>query len=150
MTNIGDRLKYLRKYLLKLTQSELGEKIGVTGFTISDIEKGKRKLTDRNLTAICDKFNVNKDWLENGIGEPFKEISRKSQIMMWVADIMKEEDESYRLAFVELLTKLNREDWIAIAKILSLNLEKTDIDAFIRISNMISELNKKIEEQKKE
>ena len=38
---MNERLKELRK-TLKLTQKEFGVKIGVTNFTISDIEKGNR------------------------------------------------------------------------------------------------------------
>ena len=67
---MNERLKELRK-TLKLTQKEFGEKIGVTNFTISDIEKGKLSLTERNLNLICERFNVNKEWLKNGTGGMF-------------------------------------------------------------------------------
>ena len=79
--NINSRLKYLRKTHLKITQNELGEKIGIKGSTISDIEKGKGNLTDRNLLSICEKFNVNEEWLRdgnesNGIFKPLCNISQ--------------------------------------------------------------------------
>jgi len=67
---MNERLKSLRK-ALGLTQKEFGEKIGVTNFTISDIEKGKLSLTERNQNLICEKFKVNKEWLSNGDGEMF-------------------------------------------------------------------------------
>ena len=65
-----NRLKELRKFK-KLTQKEFGEKIGVSGDTISSIEKGKRNLTERNISLICEKFDVNEEWLRDGIGEMF-------------------------------------------------------------------------------
>jgi len=68
---LSQQLKNLRKEL-KLTQSEFGEKIGVTGAAISDIEKGRRKLIDRNISLICEKFHVNEEWLRYGIGEKYK------------------------------------------------------------------------------
>lgn len=65
-----ERLKQLRK-LQKMTQKEFGEKIGVSGDTISSIETGKVNLTDRNISLICEKFNVNEEWLREGKGEIF-------------------------------------------------------------------------------
>lgn len=65
-----ERLKQLRK-LQKMTQKEFGEKIGVSGDTISSIETGKVNLTDRNISLICEKFNVNEEWLREGKGEMF-------------------------------------------------------------------------------
>lgn len=68
---MNNRLKELRK-TLKLTQKEFGEKMGVTGDTISSIEKGKINFTDRNIFLICEKYKVNEEWLRNGIGEMFQ------------------------------------------------------------------------------
>lgn len=67
---MNTRLKKLRKEL-KLTQSEFGEKIGITAAAISDIEKGRRNLTERNISLICEKFGVNPSWLRNDTGEMF-------------------------------------------------------------------------------
>lgn len=67
---MNTRLKELRK-ILKLTQAEFGEKLGITAAAISDIEKGRRNLTDRNINLICEKFYVSEEWLRNGSGEAF-------------------------------------------------------------------------------
>ncbi len=65
-----NRFKEIRKEL-GYTQNEFGEKIGITGSTISDIERGKLSLTDRNISLICEKLGVNENWLRNGEGEMF-------------------------------------------------------------------------------
>ena len=67
---MNTRLKKIRKDL-KLTQTEFGKKIGITAAAISDIEKGRRKLTDRNTSFICEKFGINFSWLHDGIGEMY-------------------------------------------------------------------------------
>lgn len=67
---MNTRLRDLRK-TLKMTQAEFGEKLGITAAAISDIEKGRRNLTDRNINLICDKFFVNEEWLRNGSGDIF-------------------------------------------------------------------------------
>jgi len=78
---INERLRILRKSILGLTQNDLGKSIGVTGFTISDIEKGKRKLTERNLSAICDKYKVNKNWFLTGEGNPITEPDQGNKFL---------------------------------------------------------------------
>ena len=89
---MNERLKELRK-TLKLTQKEFGVKIGVTNFTISDIEKGKRVLTERNLNSICEKFNVNKEWLANGIGEMFLPQLPEDDFSRLLSEIEESDDE---------------------------------------------------------
>ncbi len=56
---------------LNVNQEDFGNKIGVTKFSVSSYENGKRKLTDRNINDICREFNVNEEWLRYGIGEMF-------------------------------------------------------------------------------
>lgn len=68
---MNNRLKNLRKEL-KMTQSELGERIGITGATVSDIERGKLSLTDRNVSLLCEKLAVNEEWIRFGKGEMFQ------------------------------------------------------------------------------
>ena len=57
------RLREIRKKL-GYTQNEFGERIGITGSTVSDIERGKLSLTERNISLICEKLGVNKNWLK--------------------------------------------------------------------------------------
>ncbi|TQW60947.1 XRE family transcriptional regulator, partial [Clostridioides difficile] len=71
--NMNENLKELR-IKLGLSQKEFAEKLLVSDATISRLEKGERKLTDRFIFQICEVFNVNEDWLRNGNGEMFKNI----------------------------------------------------------------------------
>ena len=71
---MNERLRDLRK-ALGLTQSELGERVGVGGAAISKIEKGDRGLTEALLRAIFREFNVNEEWLRHGSGEMFSQHS---------------------------------------------------------------------------
>ena len=36
-------------------------------------ESGKRSFSRRTLADICEKFNVNPEWLETGEGEPYND-----------------------------------------------------------------------------
>ena len=62
MTIFTERLKELR--LKKgLTQTELGEKVGVKQNTFTNWEKGKRESSFENLIKLADLLEVSLDWL---------------------------------------------------------------------------------------
>lgn len=67
-----DRIKQIRKDH-HLTQTEFGEAIGVTFTALSKYEQGK-VIPDKSIRLlICEKFNVNEEWLETGEGLPYRE-----------------------------------------------------------------------------
>ena len=70
---INERVYYLRKKVLKITQGELGKVCGVGDTAISKLEKGGSKVTERNIKAICNEFNVSYNWLVDGVGDIFVE-----------------------------------------------------------------------------
>ncbi len=71
---INERIKYLRG-ILKLSQEEFGQKIGIVRSGISNYEKGTREITNQAFISICREFNVNEAWLRDGVGEVFTEQS---------------------------------------------------------------------------
>ena len=70
---INERVRYLRKEILKITQVELGEVCGIKYTAVSKLEKGGSKVTERNIKAICNEFNVSYNWLVDGTGDIFLE-----------------------------------------------------------------------------
>ena len=67
-----ERVMKLRNHL-KMSQEEFGKKIGLTRFTISNLESGKRNITERVIADICREYRVNESWLRTGEGEMFRE-----------------------------------------------------------------------------
>lgn len=65
---IYQRFKEIRNYL-KMTQTEFGKELGRTKMAISYYEKGNRKIDDSVIILLKEKFNINSDWLVNGIGD---------------------------------------------------------------------------------
>lgn len=82
---MNTRLKELRKYL-NLSQDSFGEKVGVTGGSISLLEKGKRNITEQMIKSICREFNVDYIWLTTGEGEMF--LDNDSAFMDKIDQIM--------------------------------------------------------------
>lgn len=65
-----ERIKELRT-VLNLSQESFGKKLGVTGASVSRIEKGERALTEQMALSICREFHVNYFWLTEGNGDMF-------------------------------------------------------------------------------
>ena len=63
-------MKELRKDILSLTQDEFAKKLGVTRFTISNIESGRFNLTDAMARLICKTWDVDYLWLTEGADVP--------------------------------------------------------------------------------
>lgn len=114
MQSINERLKLLRKNHLCITQNELGDSIGIKGSTISDIEKGKAGLTERNLIAICEIFNVNEDWLRTGDGEIFKQLNRKEELKLAIEKILTNEKNSFKERLLNVLINSNESELEAL------------------------------------
>ncbi len=68
----GERVKELRKSL-SLTLEKFGQRIGVGKSTISDIENGRRSLSEHMTKSICREFGADYIWLTTGEGEMFVE-----------------------------------------------------------------------------
>lgn len=107
---INERIKQIRK-TLALTMEDFGSRLGVTKVAISMIESGKRNVTDSMFLAICREFNVNPDWLRDGTGEPFKEMTRNRRIEEFVKDILTNEPEGRKARLVDALASLDEEGW---------------------------------------
>ncbi len=67
---INDRIKMIRKQL-QLSQSDFGERIGITESAVSNYENGRRSITEQTKLAILKEYNISKLWLENGEGDMF-------------------------------------------------------------------------------
>ncbi|MBO5159591.1 MAG: helix-turn-helix transcriptional regulator [Lachnospiraceae bacterium] len=120
----GERVREIRKSL-NLTLEKFGEKLGVGKTAISNIEVGNRNLTDQMLRSICREYSVSEEWLKNGTGEMFVSLTRREKIASFLGELMKEEDESYRVRFVEALADLDVEQWEMLEK-LAISFTKKD------------------------
>lgn len=108
--SVNERIRQIRK-ALSLTMEDFGSRLGVTKVSISMIESGKRNVTDQMFLAICREFNVTPDWLRDGIGEPFKEVTRNKRIEGFVEDILTNEPEGRKARLVDALASLDEEGW---------------------------------------
>lgn len=102
-----DRIRRIRKDL-KLNQTEFGSMIGATQKMITTYETGTVVPDKSILLLICQKFNVNEDWLESGIGEPYK-VGLVPGLVRALRQMPAVQD-----ALERMLPRLTAEDFLAI------------------------------------
>lgn len=72
MKTIGERITFIRTNA-GLTMTAFAERLNLSKSSISVAESDKSKLSKRAMIDICEKFNVNPEWLETGEGEPYND-----------------------------------------------------------------------------
>lgn len=74
-----DRIKKIRESIPEhgKTQESFSNFLGISKANLSSYESGRRKPSDGVVKLICEKCNVNVEWLENGKEPMFKEIPNK-------------------------------------------------------------------------
>ena len=113
--NVCNRLKYVREHF-KLSQSEVGEKIGVSKAAISSLELGKYNLSQSMLILYSEKLGVSQLWLETGVGEMFEESTLGEKLASAIGRQIKTDD-PYILESLLRLAELSTEEWNVINKV---------------------------------
>lgn len=119
MANTNERIKYLRKEILHLTQQEFSEALNISRSNMGNIETGQISLTERVISDICEKYSVNEEWLRTGEGEMFIPKTRNQQITDFLGDLIKEEDGTFKKRLIEAMSKLDKKDWEDIERLVS-------------------------------
>ena len=71
-----ERLIQIRQ-VLKLSQSEMAKKIGLTQTGLSTIERGLSNVTEQTIIAVCSKLHISEEWFRNGTGAMFNIRDKK-------------------------------------------------------------------------
>lgn len=101
----------------RLSKTEFANTLKVTQPYISKIINKGAVPSERLLEDICDKFNVNRDWLESGNGEMFITLSQNQILADFMTDLLKEEKPSFRKRFIEAFAALDSSDWEDLERI---------------------------------
>ncbi len=114
---ISERIKILRKDILKLTQQDFSEALNMSRSNMGNIEIGRIAVTDRVISDICEKFNVNEEWLRYGTGDIFLELTKDQKLAAFVAEVYKEDDNSFKRRLLSVLSSLSEDEWKLLADI---------------------------------
>lgn len=73
MTNIGQRIREVRNKV-GYTQEKFASELNLKQQTIAVFELGKRNPSERTISDICTKFNINEEWIRTGEGEMINDM----------------------------------------------------------------------------
>lgn len=115
---IKDRLRILRKQILKLSQDEFSKSIHISRSNLGNMETGRIAFTDRNIQLICSIHNVNENWLRTGEGNPLLELSEDEKIAKWIgATLGSENENTAKRRIITVLSQLEEDEWEFIEKL---------------------------------
>lgn len=113
---INDRIKLLRKKK-DMNQGEFGKAIGLKQGAISKLEKPGNAVVDQNIQLICEKFQVRREWLVDGIGEMFAERTKKDELMEWAERVSQSPHDSFPYRLADALARLDEPQWKMLEQI---------------------------------
>lgn len=115
---INERIRELR-VALELSQPEFGKTIGLSQSSLTMIETGNRKVTDRTVTYICLAYNVSEKWLRTGEGKMFNEQDRDAEIAEYIGSVLSEEDDSFQKRLISALSRMSVEEWEVLERLVT-------------------------------
>lgn len=96
---------------LGIRKSAVADRLNVTQPFISQLCSGVKNPSDRTISDICQKFDVNEVWLRTGEGEMFVPISRDEEIEEFIGRLLHDESDSFRKRLISVLVKLTEDEW---------------------------------------
>ncbi len=72
--NIGERIGKLIK-ALNIKKVRFAERLKIDQSYVTQLTSGKRNPSERTIFDICREFNVREEWLRNGNGEMFLNVT---------------------------------------------------------------------------
>lgn len=118
MQTIGERIKELRlSQEPRMSQEQFARRIGATPTVISRYEAGLREVPSTVIHSVCREFNVNREWLVNGMGEmtvptasrTLDEVARRyseSRTFRAILDVYADLDDTSRAMFERYIERL--------------------------------------------
>ena len=94
--SICSRLREIRK-ANGYTQKQFADALGLKQSTIATYESGRQTPSDRTISDICNKFNVDLVWLRTGVGEMYKPKTREEALAEIFARAQIDDDDRSRL-----------------------------------------------------
>ena len=99
---------------------EFGAVLGITKSGVSDIENGRRSVTNQHIriltTTPINGEHVSEQWLRTGEGEMFVPRTKNQVITDFMADLVMEDD-SFKKRIIEALAQLDAKDWEELERI---------------------------------
>lgn len=93
---MNERIRCLREEI-GLSRAAFGQRIGVSGDVINNLERGRVEIKEPMIKLICSEFSINEEWLRTGSGE--MKVKSPSDTMDQLKKEFNLDDFSYNLVY---------------------------------------------------
>lgn len=128
---MNNRIREVREHF-KLTQTEFGERLGVSRDVIGNIEYNRLKNPKQKepiIKLICSTFGVNEIWLRSGEGEMLQAMTEDEELAAYLGDVMNDEPDSFLRRLTLEMKNWTPEVWQMLKEICKrLETEKPDTE----------------------
>ena len=117
--DIVDRIIKIREHSGD-SQEKFASRLGLSRNFINQVENRKKNVSDRTISDICRVFNVREEWLRDGTGEMFEDLSNDEKVASILGKIFTDKDSDiydFKMAVFRELGKLGEKDWAVIQKL---------------------------------
>lgn len=125
---VYERIRFLRKNTLKMSQEVFAERLGVSRSVIKNIELNALARPDQKLSLyklICSEFNISEEWLLNGTGEMYG--SNEAEYNALIDRVMTGQNEFAKNIF-KTFALFDEKDWEALQAMIEKYLNVTDAE----------------------
>jgi transcriptional regulator with XRE-family HTH domain len=107
---MNERIKKILEEL-GLKKVEFAERLHISRPYASELCSGAKAPSDRTISDICREFGVREAWLRTGEGEMFVQDTQSEQVAAFLADLTKDDSDTFKKRFIEMLAGLSPADW---------------------------------------
>ena len=107
---MNERIKKILEEL-GLKKVEFAERLHISRPYASELCSGAKAPSDRTISDICREFGVREAWLRTGEGEMFMQDTQSEQVAAFLADLTKDDSDTFKKRFIEMLAGLSPADW---------------------------------------
>jgi len=107
---IADRLKALRREL-GLSQTEFGEKLGLTRNAVNNAENGRAEVSEILIRSVVREFGISETWLRTGEGDMYVPRTRLEEITSRIGAMAGEEPNPFREKLILALLRIPPDRW---------------------------------------
>lgn len=125
---VYERIRILRKEVLKMSQEAFAERLGVSRSVIKNIELNALARPDQKLSLyklICSEFNISEEWLLNGTGDMY--ASNEAEYSALIDLVMTGQNEFAKNIF-KTFALFDEADWEALRRMIDKYIDVADAE----------------------
>lgn len=125
---VYERIRILRKEVLKMSQEAFAERLGISRSVIKNIELNALARPDQKLSLyklICREFNISEEWLLNGTGDMY--ASNEAEYSALIDRVMTGQNEFAKNIF-KTFALFDEADWEALRRMIDKYIDVADVE----------------------